>query len=69
MKRKYESEDIVDRSTSGMIPIYSHSYPSTSSHHRMHGIQPVHLFQNTHASSVSRMQICEKTKSLVFSHL
>ena len=66
MKRKYESEDIVDRSTSGMIPIYSHSYPSTS-HHRMHGIQPVHLFQNTHASSVSRMQICGK--SLVFSHL
>ncbi|XP_076471354.1 transcriptional activator Myb-like isoform X2 [Babylonia areolata] len=54
MKRKYESEEIVDRSSSSMMPLYNHSYPSTSSHHRMHNVQPVHLFQNNHAPSHSK---------------
>ncbi|KAL8609077.1 hypothetical protein ACOMHN_033670 [Nucella lapillus] len=55
MKRKYESEEVVDRggsSSSSMMPMYGHSYPSTSSHHHMHNVQPVHLFQNNHAPSV-----------------
>ncbi|KAK7098513.1 transcriptional activator Myb-like isoform X2 [Littorina saxatilis] len=56
MKRKYESEEITDRSSSGMMPIYNHSYSSSSSssHHRMQSLQPVHLFQNTHSQSHSK---------------
>ena len=52
MKRKYENEDITDRSASNMMPLYSHSYPSSSSHHHMHSVQPVQLFHNTHAHAV-----------------
>lgn len=58
MKRKYESEEVVERGGRGMLPVYNHPYPSSSSHHSQHhhvpGLQPVHLFANAHThASVS----------------
>ncbi|XP_025085678.1 myb-related protein A-like isoform X2 [Pomacea canaliculata] len=51
MKRKYESEEMgtVDRGGSGLLPLYNHPYTPSSSHHSLHGIQPVRLFPNSHS--------------------
>lgn len=61
MKRKYESEEMgtVDRGGSGLLPLYNHPYTPSSSHHSLHGIQPVRLFPNSHShtSTVSERVI------------
>lgn len=65
MKRKYESDEIVDRSSSGMMPLYSHSYQSTSTHHQMHSVQPVHLVPNAHNAHSKTMGMKQMTLGLM----
>ncbi|KAK7478599.1 hypothetical protein BaRGS_00030131 [Batillaria attramentaria] len=73
MKRKYESEEIIERGGGGMLPVYNHHYSSSSSHHGHHhhmpGLQPVHLFANAHAHTTHSKTLSMKHMSMTMSSI